>query len=219
MNRSHDENPAAPNAPVYMGLPHERVLRPRFYVALALTLPVLVLAMGPMLIPSLEHAIDPRVSAWLQLALTTPVFFWSGWFFIGRWWKSLRELDTNMFTLTVTGTGAAYFYSVAAVLFADKFPSSLHTEFHGVPLYFEAAAFITTIVLLGQILEQRAHSRTDAAIRSLMELAPATAHRVRDGNEEDVPLADIVVADLLRVRPGEKNPRRRHAHRGHQRRR
>jgi P-type Cu+ transporter len=189
-----------------MGLPHERVLRPRFYVALALTLPVLVLAMGPMLIPSLAHALDPRVSAWLQLALTTPVFFWSGWFFIGRWWKSLRELDTNMFTLTVTGTGAAYFYSVAAVLFADKFPASLHTETHGVPLYFEAAAFITTIVLLGQILEQRAHSRTDAAIRSLMELAPATAHRVRDGNEEDVPLADIVVEDLLRVRPGEKIP-------------
>jgi P-type Cu+ transporter len=206
MNHAHTGSSHSPNAPVYMGLPHERVLRPRFYVALALTLPVLVLAMGPMLIPSLAHALDPRVSAWLQLALTTPVFFWSGWFFIGRWWKSLRELDTNMFTLTVTGTGAAYFYSVAAVLFADKFPAALHTDTHGVPLYFEAAAFITTIVLLGQILEQRAHARTDAAIRSLMELAPATAHRVRDGNEEDVPLADIVVADLLRVRPGEKIP-------------
>ncbi|MFA6962897.1 MAG: copper-translocating P-type ATPase [Opitutaceae bacterium] len=206
MNHSHTGNPASPNAPVYMGLPHERVLRPRFYVALALTLPVLVLAMGPMLIPSLAHSIDPRVSAWLQLALTTPVFFWSGWFFIGRWWKSLRELDTNMFTLTVTGTGAAYFYSVAAVLFADKFPASLHTDSHGVPLYFEAAAFITTIVLLGQILEQRAHAHTDAAIRALMDLAPATAHRVRDGHEADVPLADILVADILRVRPGEKIP-------------
>lgn len=196
----------APDAPVYMGLPHERVLRPRFYVALALTLPVLVLAMGPMLFPSLAHALDPRLSGWLQLALTTPVFFWSGWFFIKRWAKSLRELDTNMFTLTVTGTGAAYFYSVAAVLFADHFPASLHTEAHGVPLYFEATAFITTIVLLGQILEQRAHARTDAAIRALMDLAPATAHRVRGGQEEDVPLADIVVSDLLRVRPGEKVP-------------
>jgi Cu+-exporting ATPase len=189
-----------------MGLPHERILRPRFWVALALAIPVLLLAMGPMLIPSLAHAIPQRLSAWLQLALTTPVFFWSGWFFIGRWWKSLRELDTNMFTLTVTGTGAAYFYSVAAVLFGDRFPASLHLGGHGVPLYFEATAFITTIVLLGQILEQRAHARTDAAIRALMDLAPATAHRVRDGREEDVPLADIAVNDTLRVRPGEKIP-------------
>ncbi|MBC8012127.1 MAG: cadmium-translocating P-type ATPase, partial [Burkholderiales bacterium] len=190
-----------------MGLPHERVLRPRFYVALALTLPVLVLAMGPMLVPSLAHALDPRISGWLQLALTTPVFFWSGWFFIRRWAKSLRERDPNMFTLTVTGTGAAYLYSVAAVLFGHHFPDTLHTDTHGVPLYFEATAFITTIVLLGQILEQRAHARTDAAIRALMDLAPATAHRVNaDGHEQDVPLADIVVADTLRVRPGEKVP-------------
>ena len=199
-----DPTAVAPEAPVYMGLPHERVLRPRFFVALACTLPVLGLAMGGMVAPEFFHRIDPRVSAWTQLALTTPVFFWSGWFFIGRWWKSLRELDTNMFTLTVTGTGAAYFYSVAAVLFGDRFPASLHLGGHGVPLYFEATAFITTIVLLGQILEQRAHARTDAAIRALMDLAPATAHRVRDGREEDVPLADIAVNDTLRVRPGEK---------------
>jgi len=189
-----------------MGLPHERVLRPRFWVAMALTIPVLALAMGGMLFPRAFHGFPPALNGWLQLALTTPVFFWSGRFFIGRWWKSLRELDTNMFTLTVTGTGAAYFYSVAAVLFGDRFPASLHTEGHGVPLYFEAAAFITTIVLLGQILEQRAHSRTDAAIRALMDLAPATAHRVRDGREEDVPLTDIAVNDTLRVRPGEKIP-------------
>ena len=198
-----------PDAPVYMGLPHERVLRPRFYVALVLTLPVLVLAMGPMLFPSLVHTftLSPTLNGWLQLALTTPVFFWSGRFFIRRWWKSLRERDPNMFTLTVTGTGAAYFYSVAAVLFAQKFPASLHTDSHGLPLYFEATAFITTIVLLGQILEQRAHARTDAAIRALMDLAPSVAHRVSaDGHEQDVPLADIVVADLLRVRPGEKVP-------------
>jgi Cu+-exporting ATPase len=198
---------SSPEAPVYMGLPHERVLRPRFYVALVLTPPVLALAMGPMLAPSLAHAIDPRLSGWLQLALTTPVFFWCGRFFIRRWWQSLRELDANMFTLTVTGTGAAYFYSVASVLFGHRFPASLHLSGHGVPLYFEAAAFITTIVLLGQILEQRAHARTDAAIRALIDLAPAVAHRVRtDGHEADVPLADITVADLLRVRPGEKIP-------------
>ncbi len=208
-NHHHAASPPndtpAPDAPVYMGLPHERVLRPRFWAALALTIPVLVLAMGGMLFPHAFHGLPPAPNGWLQLALTTPVFFWSGWFFIGRWWKSLRELDPNMFTLTVTGTGAAYFYSVAAVLFGDSFQENLR-GIHGVPLYFEATAFITTIVLLGQILEQRAHARTDAAIHALMDLAPATAHRVRDGREEDVPLADIVVADLLRVRPGEKIP-------------
>ncbi|MBW8781195.1 MAG: cadmium-translocating P-type ATPase [Verrucomicrobia bacterium] len=188
-----------------MGLPHERVLRPRFWVALALSLPVIVLAMGGMLAPRWFHALDPRASAWAQLALTTPVFFWSGWFFLRRWWKSIRECDANMFTLTVTGTGAAYFYSVAAVLFGAAFPENLRGE-HGAPLYFEATAFITTVVLLGQILEQRAHTRTDAAIRALMALAPTLAHRVRDGHEEDVPLDDIVPGDVLRVRPGEKIP-------------
>jgi Cu+-exporting ATPase len=185
----------APDAPVYMGMPDERILRPRFWVSLACTLPVLALAMGPMLAPAAFPHLDPHLSGWLQLALTTPVFFWCGAFFIRRWWKSLRELDTNMFTLTVTGTGAAYFYSVAAVLFGHTFPDSLHLADHGVPLYFEGTAFITTIVLL-----------TDAAIRALMELAPATAHRVCDGVEEDVPLAAIAVGDVLRVRPGEKIP-------------
>jgi Cu+-exporting ATPase len=192
--------------PVYMGLPHERILRPRFYVAAACTIPVLILAMGEMVAPTLFHNLNPARLAWLQLALTTPVFFWSGWFFIRRWWKSLRELDPNMFTLTVTGTGAAYFYSVAAVLFGDRFPAALQTM-HGPPLYFEAAAFITTIVLLGQILEQRAHARTDAAIRALMALAPKTAHRLRaDGSEEDVALEMVQPGDLLRVRPGEHVP-------------
>ena len=193
-----------PRAPVYMGLPAAQFLMPRLWVALALSLPVLVLAMGEM-IPGLEHAVDPRLSGWLQWVLTTPVFFWSGAPFIRRWWVSLRERDTNMFTLTVTGTGAAYFYSVAAVLFGDRFPAALR-GMHGVPLYFEAAAVITTIVLIGQILEQRAHARTDAAIRALMDLAPTTAHRVRDGREEDVPLDAVGSGDLLRVRPGEKVP-------------
>ena len=206
MHSAQDTTHIDDDAPVYMGLPHERVLRPRFLVALALTLPVLVLAMGSMAFPHAFHSLPPKLNGWLQLALTTPVFFWSGRFFIGRWWKSLRELDTNMFTLTVTGTGAAYFYSVFAVLFGDHFPASLHLQSHGVPLYFEAAAFITTIVLLGQILEQRAHARTDAAIRALIDLAPTTAHRIRNGYEEDIPLADITVNDTLRVRPGEKIP-------------
>ena len=197
---------APPDAPVYMGLPGEHILRPRFYVAAALSLPVLVLAMGPMVAPHAFHALPPRFSAWAQLLLTTPVFFWCGAYFIRRWWTSLRDRDTNMFTLTVTGTGAAYFYSVFAVLFGEKFPPAFLTT-HGVPLYFEATAFITTIVLLGQILEQRAHARTDAAIRALMDLAPPTAHRLTaDGREEDVPLSEIHPGESLRVRPGEHIP-------------
>ncbi len=176
-------------------------------MALALALPVLVLAMGPMLVPALAALVPHAVSGWLQLLLTTPIFFWSGWFFIRRWAKSLRELDPNMFTFTVTGTGAAYFYSLAAVLFADRFPASLRLGEHGVPLYFEATAFITMVVLLGQILEQRAHARTDAAIRALMDLAPAVAHRVgADGHEQDIPLAEVAVDDVLRVRSGDKVP-------------
>ncbi|MEI6105729.1 MAG: copper-translocating P-type ATPase [Opitutae bacterium] len=208
----HDHNPTGPatptppDAPVYMGLPDERYLRPKFYVALALTLPVLGLAMGGMLWPHAFHALPPVVSGWLQFVLTTPVFFWCGAPFIGRWWKSIRERDTNMFTLTVTGTGAAYFYSAVAVVFAAAFPAAYRGA-HGLPLYFEGTAFITTIVLLGQIIEQRAHARTDAAIRALMHLAPKLAHRLRaDGTEEDVPVAAVHPGDRLRVRPGENLP-------------
>jgi P-type Cu+ transporter len=197
---------APPDAPVYMGLPDEHILRPRFYVAAALTLPVLILSMGPMVAPHAFHAFPLRLSAWAQLLLTTPVFFWCGAYFIRRWWISLRDRDTNMFTLTVTGTGAAYFFSVFAVFFGEKFPPAFLTT-HGVPLYFEATAFITTIVLLGQILEQRAHARTDAAIRALMDLAPPTAHRLTEnGGEEDVPLSAITPGNQLRVRPGEHIP-------------
>lgn len=189
-----------------MGLPHERYLRPKLYVAAALTIPVVFLAMAEMFAPHLVHRITPQMSGWLQLILTTPVFFWSGSPFIRRWWKSIRERDTNMFTLTVTGTGAAYAYSAAAVFLWEFFPAEYHTP-HGVPLYFEATAFITTIVLLGQILEQRAHARTDAAIRALMHLAPKVAHRQRaDGTEEDIPLDQVQRGDLLRVRPGEHLP-------------
>jgi P-type Cu+ transporter len=201
-----DQGGPAPDAPVYMGLPHERYLRPRFYAALALSLPVLTLAMGGMVWPHVFHRLPAGVSGWVQLACTTPIFFWAGAPLNRRWWKSIRERDTNMFTLTITGTGAAYLFSIAALLFAPYFPAAYRGE-HGVPVYFEAVAFITTIVLLGQILEQRAHARTDAAIRALMQLAPATAHRLRpDGTEEDVPLALVHPGDRLRVRPGENLP-------------
>ena len=212
--KPHQEDPSglasgslpAPDEPVYMGLPHERYLRPRFYAALALSLPVLALAMGGMLWPHAFLGLPAGTSGWLQFTLATPIFFWAGAPLNRRWWKSIRERDTNMFTLTVTGTGAAYFYSVAALLFARYFPAT-YRDVHGVPLYFEAVAFITTIVLLGQILEQRAHARTDAAIRALMKLAPATAHRLRaDGTEEDVPVDQVRPGDQLRMRPGENLP-------------
>ena len=207
-NQSGQQNTdlPAPGVPVYMGLPHERYLRPKFYVSLALALPVLGLAMGGMFWPQMFHGLPAGASGWVQLALTTPIFFWAGAPLNRRWWKSIRERDTNMFTLTVTGTGAAYLYSVAALFFAPYFPVDYRGE-HGIPLYFEAVAFITAIILLGQILEQRAHARTDAAIRALMKLAPATAHRLRSDNvEEDVPIDQVHRGDRLRVRPGENLP-------------
>jgi Cu+-exporting ATPase len=189
-----------------MGLPHERHLWPRFRVAVALTLPVLLLSMGPMVWRDLYDHLTMRDSAWLQAALTTPVFFWCGAPFIRRWWRSIVTRDTNMFTLTVTGTGAAYFYSLAAVVFWESFPPQYFSH-HGGPVYFEGTAFITTIVLLGQIIEQRAHARTDAALHGLMDLAPKVAHRLcADATEEDVPAAAILVGDRLRVRPGEHLP-------------
>lgn len=189
-----------------MGLPHERYLRPKFYVAAALSLPVLVLAMAPMVSPGLHDYVSPRQSAWIQFVLTTPVFFWSGAPFIRRWWKAIRQRDPNMFLLTVTGTGAAYFFSAAVVLLWDHLPAHLLSS-HGAKLYFEGTAFITTVVLLGQILEQRATARTDAAIRALMQLAPKIAHRVSaDGSEHDVPVEQVHPGDILRVRPGENLP-------------
>lgn len=189
-----------------MGLPHERYLRPRFRVAAALGIPVLVLAMGEMIAPRVFHGIDHAWLGWIQWALTTPIFFWAGAPLNRRWWRSIRTRDTNMFTLVVTGTSAAYFYSVAAVLFGDHFPAVFRSG-HGPPVYFEAVAFITAIVLLGQILEQRAHGRTDAALRGLMNLAPRIAHRLgADGIEHDVPLEQVERGDVLRVRPGESVP-------------
>ncbi len=196
----------SPAEPVHMGLPHERHLRPRLWVALAGGLPVLALAMGGMIAPGLGHGVDPLLLAWLQLALTTPVFFWAGAPLNRRWWRSIRERDPNMFTMTVTGTGAAYLYSVAATLAGDRFPEALRTA-HGPPLYFEAVAFITIVVLLGQILEQRAHARTGEALEALLRLAPPIAHRLSAGDhEEEVPLTAVRPGDRLRVRPGEHIP-------------
>jgi Cu+-exporting ATPase len=180
----------------------------RFWISVALTIPLLVLAMSDM-IPGqpLQNILSSRTIAWIDLLLATPVVVWASWFFFERGWASLVNRSLNMFTLIALGTGTAYVYSVIAVLFPQIFPASFRTMGGGVPIYFEAAAAITTLVLLGQVLELRARSRTSTAIRSLLKLSPKSARLVRaDGTEIDVPVNHIAVGDLLRVRPGEKVP-------------
>ncbi len=178
----------------------------RFWVSLALTVPVLALAMGEMLAPELVAALGSTARLWTQLVLATPVVLWGGWPFLVRGWQSLVTRNLNMFTLIALGTGAAFAFSVLAMLFPDALP---HAMRHGgvPPVYFEAAAVITTLVLLGQVLELRARGATSGAIRALLGLQPKTARRLReDGSEADVPLADVAVGDRLRVRPGERVP-------------
>ena len=177
----------------------------RFWVAAILTVPLVVLAMGMELFGL--DVMPMRTAVWVQLALATPVVLWSGWPFFQRFWESLKTRNLNMFTLIGLGVGVAYGYSLVAVLAPYIFPPSLRTM-DGLPaVYFEAAAAITTLVLLGQVLELRARSATGKAIRSLLGLAPKTARRVGDdGDEQDVPLDEVVVGDRLRVRPGEKVP-------------
>ena len=177
----------------------------RFWVSAALTLPIVALAMGGDLFG--WEPIPARTSVLLELALATPVVLWGGWPFFQRFWKSLKNRSPNMFTLIGLGVGVAYGYSVVAALWSQLFPASLRTMGGMVPVYFEAAAAITTLVLLGQVLELRARASTGMAIRALLGLAPKTARRVSDkGTEEDVPLAELHVGDMLRVRPGEKIP-------------
>jgi P-type Cu+ transporter len=183
-----------------------RALTRKFWISLGLTLPVLLLAMGKW-IPGIqmEQWIPKAVSQWLEFLLSTPVVLWAGGIFFGKAWRSLKTRQLNMFTLIATGVGAAYLYSVVAVVAPGIFPPSFQQ--HGeVGLYFEAAAVITVLVLLGQMLEARARSRTGQAIKALLGLAAKTAHRVRDGIEEDVPVDEVQKGDLLRVRPGEKIP-------------
>ena len=176
----------------------------RFGISAALSLPLVILAMGSELFG--WHVLPMRISAWVQLALATPVVLWGGWPFFDRLWASLKTRNLNMFTLIGLGVGVAYGYSLVATLAPQLFPQSLRTMGGLVPVYFEAAAVITTLVLLGQVLELRARSATGKAIRALLGLAPKTARRVSDGEEEDIPLTDVQVGDLLRVRPGEKVP-------------
>jgi P-type Cu+ transporter len=180
----------------------------RFWIGLVLTLPLLAFVMGDMLPGQpLRHLIPGRVSAWLQLVLATPVVLWAGWPFFDRGWASIVNRSLNMFTLIALGTGMAYVYSVVGTLAPSLFPASFRTHGGEVGLYFEAAAVITVLVLLGQVLELRARSQTSSAIRALLRLAPPIARRLRDdGSEEDVQLELVQVGNRLRVHPGEKIP-------------
>ncbi len=178
----------------------------RFWIGLALTLPVVALEMGAHLF-DLHHLVPPRLSAWLQLALATPVVLWAGWPFFERGAASIRHRALNMFTLIAIGTGAAWLYSLAATIAPGVFPAALRDAHGTVAVYFEAAAVIVVLVLLGQVLELRARERTGGAIRALLKLAPATALRIdADGEEREVPLESVAVGDRLRVKPGMKVP-------------
>jgi Cu+-exporting ATPase len=180
----------------------------RFWVSTALALPVFLLAMVADLAPAwLPAAISMKTVQWVEFALATPVVLWGGWPFFVRGWRSLVSWNLNMFTLIGLGVAVAWTYSVAALLLPQLFPPTMQREGGTVPVYFEAAAVITALVLLGQVLELRARSRTNAAIKLLLGLAPKTARLVRDdGSEEDIPLERVKPGDRLRVRPGEKVP-------------
>ncbi len=181
----------------------------RLVVAAVLTAPVFILSMAEM-IPTAQQlfeALGPTAFLWIQTVLATPVVLWCGAPFFRRAWDSLINRSPNMFTLIAMGTGAAWLHSVVATLFPGIFPASFRHHDGAVPVYFEAAAVITVLVLVGQVLELRARQQTSGAIRGLLNLAPRTARRVRgDGREEDVPLASVMIGDRLRVRPGESIP-------------
>nr|WP_145392863.1 heavy metal translocating P-type ATPase [Stieleria neptunia] len=180
-------------------------MKRRFWVGVTLSLPLLVIAMGPMVGVRLTDFLSSGVSSWLQLVLATPVVFWCGWPLLARGAKSFRSMSLNMFSLIAVGTLAAYLFSLVVVLVPGAIPEAFFEN--GVPpLYFEAAAVIITLVLLGQVLELRARQQTGGAIRELMQLAPDTAHRITDDGEEEVSLDEVQKGDRLRVRPGEKVP-------------
>jgi heavy metal translocating P-type ATPase len=178
----------------------------RFWVGLALTLPVFVLEMGGHFL-NLHYYIAPQMSNWVQFALASPVVLWAGWPFFVRGAQSLVTRNLNMFTLIAMGTGVAWLYSVVATFAPSLFPATFTNADNSVPIYFEAAAVITVLVLLGQVLELRAREQTGGAIRALLNLAPVAAKRVKeDGSDEEVSLEEVHVGDRLRVRPGEKVP-------------
>src|SRR5437867_319927 len=186
--------------------PELREMTRRFWISLALTVPLLGIAMVDMLsgMP-LQHAL-PGWLPGIELLLSTPVVLWGGWPFFQRGWTSIVNRSTNMFTLIAMGTGVAYLYSLVATLFPQIFPASFRDMSGTPPVYFEAAAAIVTLVLLGQALELRARSRTGSAIRALLDLTPKTARVLREGREEEIPLEQVHPGDRMRVRPGERVP-------------
>jgi Cu+-exporting ATPase len=187
---------------------HElRDMTRRFWISVVLTLPVFVLAMAEML-PNFHQVISPKISIWIQFLLATPVVLWGGWPFFNRAWASFKNVSPNMFTLIAIGTGAAYLLSLAALFAPEIFPVSMRNMHTGlVPGYFESAAVITTLVLLGQVLELRARSRTSSAIKELLRLAPETATVVKsDGSEDVIDLKRVHAGQMLRVKANEKVP-------------
>ena len=178
----------------------------RFWVGAALAVPLLIITMGEMA-PGLRDLVTGPWNPWAQLVLASPVVLWAGWPFFVRGWKSLVTRNLNMFTLIAMGTGAAYLYSLTAFTFPHLFPAGFRDEAGNVGLYFEAAAVITVLVLLGQMLELRARERTSGALKALLDLAPKTAFRIKkNGEEEEIPLSEVLAGDRLRVKPGSSVP-------------
>jgi len=179
----------------------------RFWVSLALTVPLVVIGMGDLIAPdAVEKFLPAAFINWIELTLATPVVLWGGWPFFDRGWQSLRNRSLNMFTLIALGVGVAYLYSLIGAALPQIFPASFRGEHGEVATYFEAAGIIVTLVLLGQVLELKARSQTGTAIRALLGLAPKTARRIDGTSENDVPLEEVRPGDLLRIRPGEKVP-------------
>lgn len=184
--------------------PELAIMTRRFWPSVALTAPLLVFAMTAGL---WRARVSPAIAAWIELALATPVVLWCGWPFFERGWASVRNRSLNMFTLIAMGTGTAYFYSLVATVAPEIFPAQFHDASGALPIYFEAAAAITALVLLGQVLELRARQRTGGAIRALLQLAPKSARLIQaNGEEKDIALGAVQRGDRLRVRPGEKIP-------------
>src|SRR3546814_165880 len=181
-------------------------MRRRFWIGLLLALPVVALEMGGHL-TGLHQYVGRQTNNWIQMLLATPVVLWAGWPFFERAWLSIRNKSLNMFTLIAMGTGVAWGYSMMAAILPQIFPAAFRAADGSVAVYFEAAAVITVLVLLGQVLELRARETTSGAIRALLDLTPKLARRVRsDGSDEEVALEEVAVGDMLRIRPGEKVP-------------
>ncbi|PJB56050.1 MAG: ATPase, partial [Bacteroidetes bacterium CG_4_9_14_3_um_filter_41_19] len=179
----------------------------KFWIALSLSIPVFIIAMSDMVsFLNLQAIASKNVWGWVEFALATPVLFYCSWEFFVRGWNSIRRYSPNMWTLISIGVGAAYLFSIFALIFPSLFPAQFKDETDHVHLYFEAAAVILTLVLMGQVLELRAHSKTNSAIKALLGLVPPVARVIRNGEEIEIPLEEVKVGDILKVKPGEKIP-------------